>query len=357
MPYLSPEDLERLAAPVVRELCGGAAPRITTMPGGASLRRYHRVEVPGGARASLVIMELGDNATKSDEAVKGSAPAELPFINIQRFLSGAGVAVPEILRFDAANGLVYLEDLGDVTFESRVADGSDEVRRRYYQAAIDQLVAMQRYAAAHPDSNCVAFSRGFDFDLLLWELDHFREYGLEAQGLNPTPAERDELDRQFRGIATRLAEAPRGFVHRDYQSRNLMVQDGAAGFRLRVIDFQDALLGTAAYDLVGLLRDSYVALAPSLLDELVAYHARRAEVALEPFSALFDLQTVQRKLKDAGRFVFIDRVKKNPSFLVHIPSSLSYVARALARLPELASIREILSRHLPQFRGDGPYQT
>jgi hypothetical protein len=297
-------------------------------------------------------MELGDNATKSDEIVKGAAPTELPFINVQRYLAAAGVAVPEVFRLDTEHGLVYLEDLGDVTFESRVAGAGDDVRRRYYQAAIDQLVAMQRYAAAHPDPGCVAFSRGFDFDLLHWELEHFREYGLEAQGHQPTPAERDELDRQFRAIATELAEAPRGFVHRDYQSRNLMVQDAGGGFRLRVIDFQDALLGTAAYDLVGLLRDSYVALSPSLLDELVAYHARRADVPFEPFSALFDLQTVQRKLKDAGRFVFIDRVKKNPSFLVHIPSSLSYVARALERLPRLASLRQILARYLPQFRGD-----
>jgi aminoglycoside/choline kinase family phosphotransferase len=361
MAYLSPDDLARTAEPIVRELCSGGAQRIITMPGGASLRRYHRVEVEQGTRPSLVIMELGDNATRSDEVVKGGAPAELPFINVQRYLHRAGVAVPDVFRFDEARGLVYLEDLGDVTFESRVAAASDDVRRRYYQTAIDQLVVMQRWAGAHPDPSCVAFSRGFDFDLLLWELDHFREYGLEAQGLTPTPIERAELDRQFRAIATELADSPRGFVHRDYQSRNLMVQDAPAttprsssdAFRLRVIDFQDALLGTAAYDLVGLLRDSYVALAPSLLDDLVAYHARRAEVPLEPFTALFDLQTVQRKLKDAGRFVFIDRVKKNPGFLVHIPNSLTYVARAVGRLPRLASLREILARHLPQFREHG----
>ena len=129
-----------------------------------------------------------------------------------------------------------------------------------------------------------------------------------------------------------------------------MVQDGPTGPRLRIIDFQDALLGGAAYDLVGLLRDSYVALSPSLLDELVAYHAAAAGLEPRSFATLFDLQTVQRKLKDAGRFVFIDRVKKNPSFLVHIPNSLAYVARALGRLPELASVREILARHLAEFR-------
>jgi aminoglycoside/choline kinase family phosphotransferase len=69
------------------------------------------------------------------------------------------------------------------------------------------------------------------------------------------------------------------------------------------------------------------------------------------FVAFFDLLTVQRKLKDAGRFVFIDQVKKNPSFLVHIPSSLHYVRDALKRRPELGEVQEILVRHVPELRG------
>ena len=63
----------------------------------------------------------------------------------------------------------------------------------------------------------------------------------------------------------------------------------------------------------------------------------------------FDLLTVQRKLKDAGRFVFIDRVKKNPSFLAHIPSSLHYVRDALKRRPELREVEEILRKHVPEL--------
>jgi aminoglycoside/choline kinase family phosphotransferase len=352
MPHLSPEDLARTILPVAIELSGGRNPRLETLPGGASIRRYHRVTLDGGKMPSLVVMELGDNPLKSEEAsAKGAAPAELPFINVQRYLARAGAAVPAIYRDDLAGGFVYLEDLGDITFESRVLDAADDVRGRYYRQAIDQLVALQRYAAEHPDPSCVAFSRAFDYELLKWELDHFREYGLEAQGHALTPAARDELERIFRRIAEELAAEPRGFVHRDYQSRNLMVQDGTNGDRrLRIIDFQDALLGTRAYDLVGLLRDSYVALSPALLDAMVAHYVARAGVDGARFSRLFDLQVVQRKLKDAGRFVFIDRVKNNPSFLKHIPNSLDYVARSLSRLPELATLREILSQHLPNFR-------
>ena len=350
MPHLSPEDLARTIFPVALELGGGKRAQLETLPGGASIRRYHRVSLEGGKLPTVMVMELGDNPLKSEEAAKSVAPSELPFINVQRYLARAGAAVPEIYRYDAARGLLYLEDLGDITFESRVLDAGDEVRARYYRQAIDQLVALQRFAAANPNPDCVAFSRGFDYELLKWELDHFREYGLEAQGHPLSASEREELEKIFRRIAEELAAEPRGFVHRDYQSRNLMVQDGDGAPRLRIIDFQDALLGARAYDLVGLLRDSYVALSPSLLDALVAHFVDQAAIDAARFQRLFDLQVVQRKLKDAGRFVFIDRVKSNPSFLVHIPNSLEYVARSLSRLSELGSLREILSRHFKQFR-------
>ena len=81
------------------------------------------------------------------------------------------------------------------------------------------------------------------------------------------------------------------------------------------------------------------------------FHAEGGpRLAYEPFRALFDLLTVQRKLKDAGRFVFIDRVKKNPGFLPSIPASLRYVRDALARRPDLAELREVLARHVPELR-------
>ena len=124
-----------------------------------------------------------------------------------------------------------------------------------------------------------------------------------------------------------------------------------------VIDFQDALQGPRQYDLVALLRDSYVELDRPLIDRMLRRYLEilpqegGPSLPPEEFIGFFDLLTVQRKLKDAGRFVFIDQVKKNPSFLAHIPSSLRYVRDALKRRPELREVQEILIKHVPELRG------
>ena len=337
------------ARAAVARATGAAADHlpVTRLAGHASMRSYWRV---GAAPASWVVMVMPPGAGP-EEITKGGRPAVDPFVDVQRYLASIGVRVPALLAHEPDLGLMVLEDLGDDMLETRLLAGDD--RGALYGAAIDQLARLRARAEATP-RGCLAFSRAFDEDLYRWELHHFREWLLEAwQGATLAPAERAELDRWFDRIAAALAAEPLGFTHRDYQSRNLMVLPGGAQV---VIDFQDALLGPRQYDLVALLRDSYVELpAPFVeamlrryLDRLVAEGGPRLEYG--PFRQLFDLLTVQRKLKDAGRFVFIDRVRQNPSFLVSIPASLRYVREALARRPDLAPLHELLARHVPALR-------
>ncbi|HEY6476584.1 MAG TPA: phosphotransferase [Polyangia bacterium] len=339
----------------VRPLVGAdaAAPgSVQTMAGDASTRRYHRVRIDGGRPHSVVVMELPDEPMKSDEATApGLGPPELPFLNIQRYLAAGGYPVPRVYRADLPRGLVALEDLGDRTFESAVKDASASERGRYYRAAIAQIVALQRLGDRGSDPGCVAFSRRFDESLLRWELEHFKEWYLEAErGVKLDARETEALGAAFDWLASELAAAPTTLVHRDFQSRNLMVL-GDVSPELKVIDFQDALLGTRAYDLVALLRDSYVVLTTDEVDSLVGEFVTQAGVA-DPraFRRQFLLQTLQRKLKDVGRFVFIDRVRKNPSFLRWIPSTVGYLRAAVGTAPsELGALREIFSRHLPEL--------
>lgn len=324
----------------------GQAP-VLKLKGDASNRSYYRVGTPPDSWVLMVMPP--DAAKKSEEASKGDAPTELPFVNVHRYLTKLGVRVPRILRYDEPAGMMVLEDLTDETFEKAILKGDKE---RWYTKAVQLLAKLRARAEREKDPGCLAFTRAFDVELYDWELHHFREWGLEAwSGKKPTAEERAELDAIFQRIAKQLAAAPRGFTHRDYQSRNLMVKDG----ELVVIDFQDALQGPRQYDLVALLRDSYVELDRKFVDTmldayLVAFEQETKErIDPKPFKQFFDLLTVQRKLKDAGRFEFINRVKGNPGFLVSIPASLRYVKAALDVQPELADLRRIVAKYVPEL--------
>src|ERR687891_1572550 len=273
----------------------------------ASNRSYFRVGAPPESWVLMVMPP--DVSKKSEEVHKGAPPSELPFLNVHRYLERIGVRIPRVVHYDEPGGLMVLEDLGDLTLENALRNHSAET---LYPRAIDLLARLRFEAEQHPDSSCIAFSRAFDEELYEWELHHFREYGLEIwSGRKPTGPQRERLDRIFKRISRELAAAPRGFTHRDYQSRNLMLKED----ELVVIDFQDALQGPRQYDLVALLRDSYVELEASLVDRMLDRYtegfARLGGERIDagPFKAIFDLLTVQRKLKDAGRFEFINRVK------------------------------------------------
>jgi N-acetylmuramate 1-kinase len=345
--------LDDVLVPFVREFAGGGQGTVEMMAGDASTRRYHRVRLAGGSPPSAVVMELPDEPLKSDEATSPAlGPPELPFLNVQRYLAKGKYPVPVVFRYDPRRGLVGLEDLGDRTFEAAVKTATDSERRRFYRAAITQIVALQALGDGRPDRSCVAFSRRFDETLLRWELAHFKEWYLEAEcGVVLDGDEGAVLEAGFDWIARQLAAAPTTLVHRDFQSRNIMVIGDGREPDLKVIDFQDALLGTRAYDLVALLRDSYVVLSTAEVDALIGDFLAQSSLQDEPgFRRLFVLQTLQRKLKDAGRFVFIDRVRKNPSFLRWIPASLGYVREALAAAPEeLGGLRDLLGRHVPDL--------
>jgi aminoglycoside/choline kinase family phosphotransferase len=320
---------------------------VLRLAGHASLRSYWRVGAPPD---SLVVMVMPPGA-KPEEVTKGGAPAVNPFVDVQRYLAGLGVRVPAIHAHYEPEGLMVLEDLGDEMLETRLLAGAP--KEGLYQAAVDQLARLRAAAEARPEG-CVAFTRSFDVDLYRWELLHFLEWGLEAwKGARLSQGERAVVDEHFDRISRALDAEPKGFTHRDYQSRNLMVLPSG---EQAVIDFQDALLGPRQYDLVALLRDSYVELPPAFVEAMLRRYLERLAVAggprLEypPFRETFDLLTIQRKLKDAGRFVFIDRVKGNPGFLVSIPASLRYVRDAFARRPDLAPLQEVLARHVPELR-------
>ncbi|HWD73324.1 MAG TPA: phosphotransferase [Actinomycetota bacterium] len=342
-------------AVLVERATGVAARHISVEPraGHASVRRYWRARWDDGAPSSVLVMVLPPG-TPPEEIGKGGPTGPAPFVDVQRYLAGIGVRVPRIFDWSQEEGFVVLEDLGDDMMVSRLAAG--DAQEPLYLAAVDQLARMRVAADAAPDPGCIAFQRRYDHDVYRWELEHFLEWGVAAwKGAVMSGPEQRLVDRCFDEMARRLAGEPAGFTHRDYQSRNIMVLRGG---EQALIDFQDALLGPRQYDLVSLLRDSYVPLDQDLIGRMVGRYLAATATASGPeidageFREVFDLLTIQRKLKDAGRFVYIDRVKSNADFLQFVPVALRYVREAFGRLPAMADLQAVLSRYVPELRPD-----
>jgi len=337
----------------LRQLCGGVLPEVVLQKqkGDASTRSYYRVrllDAPAGVPQTVMAMRLPEDALGSDEGQTSHTPTELPFVDVQRMLAARGLPVPRILVDDTQGRVLLLEDLGDETFATRLDRVPRSEWAALYGQAVDLLVKMHRACVAGEPGESIAFRRNFEPELLRWELEHFVEWGLVPLCAELPAGERVALAHELDALRDTLVALPQGFVHRDYQSRNLM---WAPGDRLTLIDFQDAMRGPAVYDLCALLCDSYVALEleeqQAAIDRYAAGMGMDAQATRALHLAFWSVAS-QRKLKDSGRFVFVDRVRGNPDFLRFYPQSMRYAGRAL-RMAGRTSLYERLARLLPGF--------
>ncbi len=315
--------------------------QVKPLQGDASDRRYYRVNFTTAVDGitSLVLMRLPHPYTAG----------ELPFVNVQRYLLGHRIPVPDIVWDDSSRGFMLLEDLGDVTLEAALQGASREQMAHWYRQALDILLALQHPEGVTPPASCVAFSLAFDVEKLMWELDFFLMHMIKQLCAQQLPKVNETaLRHQFLNITAILARQPRVFTHRDYHSRNLMVHQE----RLRVIDFQDARLGPCQYDLASLLYDSYMVLPDDLRAELLTYYLEhKATIAGHPlerdaFLLIFDYMCLQRNLKALGTFAFQTVVKRTNRYLEGIPPTLSYIQAHLSRHPELRELRNLLEEYL-----------
>ncbi|HNT26806.1 MAG TPA: phosphotransferase [bacterium] len=314
--------------------------------GDASGRLYHRVRF---GKVSVILMTVAH--TKPGEFGRGDAWAD--FLGMQKFLAAAGLPVPAVLHTDPEERRALLEDLGDLTLFAHIsADPSRKMKD--LRMALDLLISWQRAMWKRRSFNSPADGRSFTTTLFMEEFYHFYEYMIERRVYHPSyKGLWRKLEKRFRRIAQELGNAPALVSHRDFQSKNIMIVKG----RPRLIDFQDALLAPIVYDPVALLRDSYVELSADELDHLLDHYWRYNEVARESlpdaaaFRRLFFLQTLQRKMKDAGRFIYLHQVKGKEWFVPFVRPSLFYVRDALVRLG-LDDLRELLAPYIPEL-GDG----
>ena len=317
--------------------------RVLPLTGDASDRRYFRVN-------------LGDDGTQVLAVHPGPIDfASMPFVKIAKLLSLLPVPVPAILSFSNALGIISLEDLGDVTLQAHIGAGSPAEHKALYRQAIGLIETLQRRGAAVASPEYPPYAIAFDVEKLTWELDFFLKNFLEGyRSVELSASVRAALRAEFAAIVEELAAEPRVLCHRDYHSRNLMLHEDS----LYIIDFQDARMGPDTYDLVSLLRDSYLDLPEDEVDDLVAFFlalrcgpgATASSSDAEEFRRRFDLMAVQRNLKALGTFGFQTISRGNPVYIQYIPRTLTYVRANLERYPRFGRLRELLAAHLDELR-------
>lgn len=295
----------------------------TRLPGDGSDREWYRV---GAGGRTLVLADHGLRPP-------GGGPCEAEaFLRIGRHLAARGVAVPRIHFGEPFCGLVWVEDLGDLSLQAavRTASGGRE-RIALYRAAIDTLVDFSQRGIEGFDPAWCCQTPRYDRQLVIErECRYFACAFLE--GTLGIKADAEALTPEFEMLADLAAGArPLGLMHRDFQSRNLLVRNG----RLHPIDFQGARIGPFAYDLASLLIDPYVGLEEAEREVLLAYALERLaagrRVDGEDFRRGFLACAVARSLQMLGAFGFLSTVKKKGAFASCIAPALRGLAELLTR--------------------------
>jgi len=317
---------------------GIASPKSAVIPltGDASTRRYFRV-IPADGPSLVLALHEGPIEI-----------ATLPFINVGRLLERMGLPVPAILGHSDGLGILALQDLGDVTLQAHLGAGTLTEHASLYRQAVAFVDVLQRRGRELESPEHAPYQIAFDVEKLTWELDYFVRHFLEGyRGVSLSAAERTALAGEWAAIVEELAAEPRVLCHRDYHSRNLMLHEG----QLYIIDFQDARLGPDTYDLVSLLRDSYVDISDRELDELVAYFAALRGIAdASEFRRRFDLMAVQRNLKALGTFGYQTITRQNPVYIQYIPRTLRYTRTNLEAHARFGRLRELLAAHIEELQ-------
>jgi len=319
---------------------GIAAAKIVPLSGDASDRRYFRILLRDD---SPQVLAVHPGTIEFDT---------LPFVNVSKLLSAMPVPVPRILGHSDELGIIALQDLGDVTLQAHLGAASPAQHDALYRQAVTFIDTLQRRGAELASAEYIPYGIAFDVEKLTWELQFFTKHFLEAyRGAQPTTAQRDALAKEYASIVDELASEPRVLCHRDYHSRNLMLHDGS----LYIIDFQDARMGPDTYDLVSLLRDSYVDFTEAQVESLIAFflalrEGRQPSQGPAEFRRRFDLMALQRNLKALGTFGFQTTSRHNTVYIQYIPRTLNFARGNLVRYPRFARLRELLAEHLEELR-------
>ena len=323
---------ERLTA-LARDCFGVGVSSLTPLAGDASTRDYVRLTHAGGARQSSVGMIMPYPFTKET----------LPFIDVHAHFKDIGVRAPEIFAVDGAACVILLEDCGDESLEDAWRSGGWERTKPLYDAALDMMAAMQESPSA-PTGGRLALTRRFDPEFFTNELHHTRRYAFESLlGMETDPR---ALDAAFHELCEENCRIPFRLTHRDYHGRNLMISNE----EVIAIDFQDARMGPALYDLASLVFDSYVDLGADNRSRLVERYwetcGHRLFSDKEEYERALRGTAIQRNLKAIGTFAYQKAARGADRYLASIPHTARMALEHFDKRRDLARLRALLDPFL-----------
>ncbi|MFN3852895.1 MAG: tRNA (adenosine(37)-N6)-threonylcarbamoyltransferase complex ATPase subunit type 1 TsaE [Phreatobacter sp.] len=323
------------------------------LQGDASSRSYERL-LDGQRRAVLMNAPRKPDGPVIRNGLPYSRIAHLaedmvPFVAMAEALRDIGLSAPEIEAVDLDQGFLIIEDLGS---EGVVVDGAPVAER--YAAAIDVLALIH----ARPRPATLASPRGpyalpaYDREALAIEVELLVDWYLPRKGPRMPASERHVFLQHWAPLFAEVEAAEKTWVLRDFHSPNLIWLAGREGVeRVGLIDFQDAVLGPAAYDVVSLLQDARVTVPEDLEIQLLSRYAsarREADPGFDTaaFARLYAIMGAQRATKILGIFARLDQRDGKPHYLAHLPRIHAYLKRCLAH-PALAQVRRWIEDRVP----------
>ena len=297
----------------------------TLIAGDASNRRYERL-IRGSETSVLMDAppEKGENVA--------------PFVSVTRSLRDAGLSAPAIFAQDSSNGFLLLEDLGDDLF-ARVIHCDPTLEAPLYEAAVDVLVHL--HTAVTPnlprfDAATMASAACLGFD---W-------YQRGAKGTVDTDA-RTAFEGDLREALTPLDDAEPVLVQRDYHAENLIWLPNREGVkRVGLLDYQDAVLGHPAYDLVSVLQDARRDVPPALQRDMIDRYLAATDHDADAFESAFALLGVQRNLRILGIFARLSLAYGKPAYVDLIPRVWQHLETGLEH-PAAAKLAPLIFNQFP----------
>lgn len=306
----------------------------------ASIREYFRIGWRGGSAIACVYPEAFIENEQS-------------YLDVTKLFLNADLPVARVLDFDEELGVIVLEDLGDRILREVMQECDEAERERLITEAIDLIPRIQAATRTACETDSIASRLKFDTEKLLWELDFFKTHYFTTFKKQPLPPDVDAaLAAEFTELCKELETKATVLCHRDFHAANLMI-DGEG--HMRIIDHQDARIGSVTYDLVSFLLDR-VTVPPTpewLAEKRHHFLAERRKLGLSPieedaFIDEFRLQTIQRCLKAAGTFSFQSVNRGKTYFIPFIDPMFRIVLRAIENLGRFDSLRSVLLDEIGQ---------